>query len=507
MKKIIFFLILALNIYSENLNKALELIKSENYEDAKKILEKIIEKENDYVYAYTNLGFVYYKLGEFDKSIEAYQKSYQLSPSFESKLGLAWSHLEKSEFEKSKKYSLEALEMYPENYLANLAFVESNYRSKNYKDALIGFKNMENFYGKNEVLSYKIAICEKELGNEEKSEQLIEEIYNSEPKDKDIRYLLGLSPKIPNYKFNLDYGNFSFQKSDIIGYGYRKGAGFEIEINDWFKFGGNFHQSKSNNKTNRNGLENYFLDGYNLLQYSLYNFNTNLISNYYGFIGNRYNLYNIVKEKDFQINYFDLKTDFKFAYNQKLKLQYFSANGNNDFLKNANALKLAYEYGLVYKFGIGLSSIYNPNHSGGQLDINFYFPFLKYFYSYSNISFQSLQKKETEYLLISVLPVTTVKYTNKFNYMSTYFIQEIGFSSSYFFSGLGVKVGEATTPVVGDSWIYTPFRIQNGAYIFIGKNLFENCTMKLEYSKDTWVDSLDKKVYSDFTKFQFSMRF
>ncbi len=507
MKKIFFCIFLSYSIFSENLNEALDLIKSENYGEAKQVLEKIIEKEKDFVYAYTNLGFVYYKLGEYDKSIEAYKKSYELNPSFESKHGLAWSYLEKLDFENAKKFSLEALEIYPGNYLANLAFIEANYRSKNYKDALTGFKNMEKFYGKNEVLSYKIAVCEKELGNEEKSNQVIEEIYNSEPKDKEIRYLLGLSPKVPSYKLNLDYGNFSFQKSDIIGSGFRKGAGFEIELNDSFKFSGNFHQSKSDNKTNQNGIENYFLNEYNLLQYSLYNFNPSLISNYYGLIGNRYNLYNIVKEKDFQINYFDLKTDFKFAFNQKLKLQYFSANGNNEFLKNANAFKLSYEYGLVYKFGIGLSSIYNPNHSGGQLDINFYFPFLKYFYSFSNISFQSLQKKETEYLLISALPVTTVKYNYKFNYQSTYFVQEIGFNSSYFYSGLGIKVGEALTPIVGDSWIYTPFRIQNGAYIFIGKNLFENLSMKLEYSKDSWIDSLDKKVYSDFTKFQLQMRF
>jgi tetratricopeptide (TPR) repeat protein len=507
MKIYIFILFLTTSLFSESIQKAYELISKEEYSKAIQVLEKILETEKEHAVALTNLGYSYFKLGNYEKSISAYKKSYEINPSKDSALGLTWSYLRNGNYKESEVFAKKVLELDPDNYLAELALADIYYYNSNCKDAYPKYLELENKFGKSESISYKLSVCESYLGKEKESEKRVDELYKSSPQDKEIRKLLGLNPTIPYAHASLEYASFNFSGSDVIGSGNRKGGKVDFSFDDSLSFRLGYHNSVSENNYRTSGVGYYLADTFNLLQYSLYNYNQSLIQSYLRLPLNQYNLYKIVSANDFNINYYDGAAFYKPSLDRKFSFQYFSAQGNTSLVGNSNAAKITAEFGTYYKLGLSFTSIYTPSHNGQQTDISFSFPFLRNFYSYSNLFGQYLSKKETDYILIGINPVTTTQFNYYINKGYAMFVQEFGYSNQYFYSGIGFKTGNALTPTIGDSWIYTPFLLKSGGYIFIGKNISEMFSAKLEYSKDNWVDTLEKRVSSNFIKFQITMRF
>ena len=507
MKIYICILFFTTNLFSESIQTAYEFISKEEYTKAIRVLEKIVETEKEHSIAFTNLGYSYFKIGDYDKSIQAYKRSYDIYPSKDASLGLSWSYLKNKNYKESELFAKKVLELDPDNYLAELALADIDYYNSNCKNAYPKYLELENKFGKSEAITYKLAICESYLGKEKESLKRFDDLYQASPKDIEIRNLLGLNPTIPYVHANLEYANFNFSGSDIIGSGNRKGGKIDFSFDDTFSFRLGYHNSNSENKYKTSGINYYLSDTYNLLQYSLYNYNQNLIQSYLRLPLNLYNLYKISSANDFNINYFEGAIFYKPSLDRRFSFQYFSAQGNTSLVGNSNAAKVSIEFGSYYKLGLSFSSIYTPSHNGQQADIGFTFPFMGYFYSYTNLFGQYLSKKETDYILIGINPVTTTQFNYYINRGFAMLVQEFGFTNQYFYTGLGFKTGNALTPILGDSWIYTPFLLKSGGYVFIGKNISEIFSAKLEFSKDNWVDTLDKRVSSNFIKFQITMRF
>lgn len=100
-----FFILLHLNnLYGNSLDQALDLARNKKYDESKKILIKITNKNNKNALAYFNLGNIYYLINQNKKAVKAYKKVISLKSSLKSP---AYLYLSKIYF-KNRKYNLAA---------------------------------------------------------------------------------------------------------------------------------------------------------------------------------------------------------------------------------------------------------------------------------------------------------------------------------------------------------------------------------------------------------------
>ncbi|MDX1959947.1 MAG: tetratricopeptide repeat protein [Leptospiraceae bacterium] len=508
MKKLIFIIYigLSLNVFGETIDDAYRHMVKEDYDKAIPILKNLIEREPEYIIAMNNLGYCYWKLGKNQEAIQVYKKSYELSESKDAAKGLQWAYLANKQYSESIEYGEKALDIDPNDYNAELGVAEAEFANEKYRSALVRFKNLENKHGRNEYLGYKQGLCYFYLGDDVSSEKEFQAVYEDNPKSKTIRSALGLPKSNPYIYITPEYSYFNFFGSDVIGQGERKGINTNFGFNDSFSFRLSYHNSVSDNLYRTRGIENYLLSDLNLLQYGLYRFNQSSIASYINLPGNLYNLASIASQKDYVINYFDGSVSYKPSLSERYTLSVYNARGNSDFIGNALAVKIGADYGTVFRYGFSVNSISMPNHSGSQAEVHFTIPFLINFYSHTIIIGQQLTRVVTNYNLIFINPVTTIPSQEKKSETNGLFQQEFGYTYGTYSLGLGGKIGNARTPVIGDNFIYTPFVLNYGVYTYLNKNFFENYSFNIQYSRDKWTDSLDEPTVSDFIKFSLTAR-
>lgn len=506
---LLLFAVISVSIFADSMDSAKKYIQDGEYEEAIPILENLVRKEKDYAVAYLNLAYCYFHLGKNEKALVYYQRAYDLSGSLDSVIGLQWTYLALKNYSRSLEFGRIALEIDPSNYSAELGIADAFFAQEKFTDALQSYLKIERKFGTKEYILQQKSLCYEKLGNEERADEIKEALFESSPKNPYLRYSLGLEPKTPYFYLTPEFAGFAFYGSKVIGNGSKSGIRMDFGFNDSFAFRLGYQNSISDNLYAKNGVNQYIFDEpFNNLQYYLYRYDLNSIRSYLTLPLNLYNMYSIASSKDFLVNSFDAGVTYRYSHNWRVSINAFNAQSpGSSILGNASAGKITLEYGSSLKIGISAGGSTFPTARAGQADLYFLFPFLKYFYSYSAAIGQTVQKQQTDYLLYSTNPVTTlpIQSVAQLNYALGQ--QEFGFANSWFYFGVGGKFGTGFAPMIGDAWIYTPFTYYGGGYGYIGKNLLTSLNFKLEYSGDYWKDSLGANTVSNLGKISITVRF
>ncbi|WP_027386531.1 tetratricopeptide repeat protein [Chryseobacterium gregarium] len=83
-------------------NKAIEASKKEDWREAIKNYKSAVEKDQNFIYAWDNMGLCYRRIGEYDNAIAAYNKSLEIDPKGKMPLqNIAYAYIYKKEYQKA----------------------------------------------------------------------------------------------------------------------------------------------------------------------------------------------------------------------------------------------------------------------------------------------------------------------------------------------------------------------------------------------------------------------
>jgi len=255
------------------------------------------------------------------------------------------------------------------------------------------------------------------------------------------------------------------------------------------------------------GVENYIVDPVNIMYLSYYKYlpYPSSILSYYQQRTNLYNLYNLASGSEYVVNAISLGVSYKLNENFSIHLTPQLLQSNTSNLNRGSAGQLRLSYTDKYTLSFATSVLSTSKSKGGQGTVTFYYPFLDNFYSSSTLNGQYMTVKTSETVFLSYNPPqTTTKAFNKQKYYG-FFQQELGYTSNYFYFGVGGRVGTARTPFMGENWIYTGFDLLYGGYGQVGIKT-ENLTFQIQYSQDKWLDSRNERPTSHTTKLMLTWR-
>ena len=177
--KLIFFLLLAisnpLSIFSNSIADSIALMEKKEFGKSIEMLNFLIEDNPDYVTAYMYRGYAFMMTERYDKALSDYKKADELSSTIDSLLGVQWALLASGKYDESIEYGKKILEIDPFNYYAKQRIADAYLEKKEYNIASEKYKELQNQYGKNADLLWKIGLCEYYSGNSEEATRLFQE--------------------------------------------------------------------------------------------------------------------------------------------------------------------------------------------------------------------------------------------------------------------------------------------------------------------------------------------
>ena len=502
--KLIFFLLLAisnpLSIFSNSIADSIALMEKKEFGKSIEMLNFLIEDNPDYVTAYMYRGYAFMMTERYDKALSDYKKADELSSTIDSLLGVQWALLASGKYDESIEYGKKILEIDPFNYYAKQRIADAYLEKKEYNIASEKYKELQNQYGKNADLLWKIGLCEYYSGNSEEATRLFQEGSKISPEHKGIQYSLSQGNSYPYFTVIPEYSSYNFKGSDYIGNGIKYGLGVSYSPNSNWNLRVNALSDKTENFNSTKGVENYLVDPINLLYISRLT-PPSTVTSYY--LNSAYNVYYFTKlytAKDYETNKYYAGVSYRINDRYSFHFSPHFLQSNSSILNGGSALQAGISYTNRYVLTFSGAYINAPESKGEQVAINLYYPFLEKFYSSSTLTSQFMRVKTTETVFISAAPLlVTTDYVNV-NKTYGFFQQEFGFTHKYFYLGVGGRYGTARTPLIGENWIYTGFDLLYGGYGQIGIKT-EKVTLQLQYSQDRWLDSRGDRPTSDAIKF------
>lgn len=119
------------------MHQAIRLSLKGDLKEAQKILQEILKKEPNNMFAHSNLGKIYFDQKEFDLALASYRKALDINPNFSmAQNNIAMVYMETGNYEKAEAIFKKALEHTPDFELANGNLGEIYLLQKHYDKAV-----------------------------------------------------------------------------------------------------------------------------------------------------------------------------------------------------------------------------------------------------------------------------------------------------------------------------------------------------------------------------------
>ncbi len=491
------------SIFSQTLAEAIGQMEKLDYKKSIEILDRVIEKNPDFVIAFTYRGYAYMMTEKYDRALADYKKADSISSSADTLSGIQWALLALGQNDESIATGQKILAIDSKNYYAKQRIGDAYLEKKEYAKASENYKQLQEQNGKNADLLWKIGLCEYYKGNKDEATKLFQEGSKLSPEHKGIQYSLsGASSGYPYLAVIPEASSYGFKGSDYVGNGQKYGLGVSYSPNvDW-----NIRASAINDTTQNlnstKGVTNYIIDPINiayLSDYGYLKFPSYIPSYYFGSYTNLKNLATLITSQDYVTTKYAMGVSYKISNRFSVHFTPQGLKSNTALLNGGAAAQLGVSYTNKFTLSVSGAAISAPNSKGGQGTVTFYYPFLEKFYTSSTISGQYMSVNSTNIVFLAVGPILTTTDTVKNSKGYGFFQQEFGYASGNFYGGIGGRYGTARTPFMGENWIYTGFDMLYGGYGQVGVKT-ENLTVQLQYSHDKWLDSRNDRPTSDTVK-------
>ena len=361
---------------------------------------------------------------------------------------------------------------------------------------------MQEQYGKNADLLWKIGLCEYYKGNKDEATKLFQEGSKLSPEHKGIQNSLSGGSAYPYIAVIPEASAYGFKGSDYVGNGHKYGLGVSYSPNEDWNIRASAVNDVTQNLNSTKGVTNYIIDPINiayLSDYGYLRFPSSIPRYYTGSYTNLNNLSTLLSSPDYVTTKYTLGVSYKLSDSFSLHFSPQVLSSNTTLLNGGAAGQLGITYTDKFSLSVSGSAISAPNSKGGQGTVTFYYPFFEKFYSSSTITGQYMSVNSTNIVFLTLNPILTTTDTVKNSKGYGFFQQEFGYSSGFFYAGIGGRYGTARTPFMGENWIYTGFDLLYGGYGQIGVKS-ENFTFQIQYSHDKWLDSRNDRPSSDTVK-------
>jgi len=160
----------------------------------KKAIESLMIVYRYYPNGYTvnlRLGWLYYLMKKYKKSIYHYEKAIQVSPySIEARLGLMLPLMAQGRYSDAEKVAYQILAIDYYNYYGNLRLIEVLKKEKKYKLASAVALKMLTIYPTDTKYLLELAITYIKLGKKKEAKRILEDILILDPSNSKARYFL-----------------------------------------------------------------------------------------------------------------------------------------------------------------------------------------------------------------------------------------------------------------------------------------------------------------------------
>lgn len=189
----------------DNLDSFIQISFSQYYLDQKKFdqalnrIQKTLEKDSEFLPAYTTYGHYFIDQGEIDQAIEKYQLAAQVNEDIPVvNASLCWGYYNKQEIRKAIDYCQKALKIDPKYGLVYGYLVRLYAQNDDYQKAVESYQKANRYGIDKSYVHYYAALAYKELNQLNEAGSSISKSLNKDPKNMDayvlsseIRYLQG----------------------------------------------------------------------------------------------------------------------------------------------------------------------------------------------------------------------------------------------------------------------------------------------------------------------------
>jgi tetratricopeptide (TPR) repeat protein len=474
----------------------------QDYPKAIELLDQLLVKYPDNVMAYTYRGYAHMMTEKYDLALADYKKADSIYSTIDTLSGIQWAQLALGKNDESIATGQKILAIDPKNYYAKQRIGDAYLEKKEYAKASENYKQLQEQYGKNADLLWKIGLCEYYKGNKDEATKLFQEGSKLSPEHKGIQYSLSGGSAYPYFAVIPEASAYGFKGSDYVGNGHKYGLGVSYSPNEDWNIRASAVNDVTQNLNSTKGVTNYIIDPINiayLSDYGYLRFPSSIPRYYTGSYTNLNNLSTLLSSQDYVTTKYALGVSYKLSDSFSMHFSPQVLSSNTSLLNGGAAAQLGVTYTNKFTLSVSGSAISAPNSKGGQGTVTFYYPFLEKFYTSSTMTGQYMSVNSTNIVFITLNPILTTTDTVKNSKGYGFFQQEFGYSSGFFYAGIGGRYGTARTPFMGENWIYTGFDMLYGGYGQIGVKS-ENFTFQIQYSHDKWLDSRNDRPSSDTVK-------
>ncbi|MCP5503456.1 MAG: tetratricopeptide repeat protein [Leptospiraceae bacterium] len=498
-------------IYSEESNlfelnaKANRFISENKCKDALEILQLIITKEPEHSIAYNRMAYCYAVLGEYDKSLEFYEKAYQISPNLDSLIGKQWVLLLKGKNSESVEVGKEALNLDGRNYWVLLRQAEAYYKMGEYQKSEELYRKIEELHGETAETIWRKGINKYLNGEMDNGLFLFWKAYEKNPKHAGARYSLGLPTEDSEFTLGLFYNPYSFQGSSLKGRGEKAGLFLSYFFLDSWTIRLGLANERLDNYNSTKGVWNYIFDEYNLIQYSYYTSRTEILS-YLSNTYNTYKLYSLLTSPDYSIQHGSLGLSFYQSYRSNFYADVHYIRSNDSYTNGGVNVNVGLSYGKSSRIIGELGSISYPANNGMQASLAYHWAFHPNFYSKTKGIVQKMQVQQTDILLLQPNPIWTYSTTNTLTHNLAAIQETLGFTYKWFHVAIGGRLGKLYTPILEGQPVYNPSYMNGGGYGLIQYN-YDHIGISLSGSRDFWKNSIGERNTSNSGSISLQVRF
>jgi tetratricopeptide (TPR) repeat protein len=474
-------------------------------------LKEIIKNEPDHFRAYLLLGDCSLEFEDYPSALKYYQKADSISEGILPKIGMQATYLQNGETQKSIQLGESLLNKDPFNSKIRMYLMFGYAKMNQIPKVEKEFATIESLFGRSAQLYWQRGLIDYNRNRMEDSEEYFREAYNIDPNYSPNRKSLGLSKNPFFVSITPVYANYNFSENSIKSSGSRQGAYTNVQFSDQFNLGlGSFTDQVTNLSASKGNLQ-YLKSEINLLWYSEYlkyipNY-SQMLTTYYNLPINQYYVLNNLAGSDFHLQQTSGHFEYRPDLDQKIRITHHVVASNDSFTHQAKITEFSYNFKQYSNFGIALARISYPKNNGSQGSLSWKENWKKTIFWESEAIFQNMAIQSSEIVYLSINPFKGyTSYSYKRSKFGA-FQQTISIYFHPFSIGIGGRVGDLYTPILGGSPTLNPSVLKAGGFGFISFYPFSQIEMTLSASRDNWENPYHEKLYSNQTKFALTWRF